>query len=58
MKIVGARWTPKVNKYVIACKCGKRFEHATNRWKVVCRGCGARGLVKVLRQRIRKGDVE
>jgi len=58
MKIVGANWTPKVNRYVIQCRCGKRFSHPANDWRVRCPKCGKRVPLKVLRGRIRKGDVE
>lgn len=58
MRIVDARWTPTVNKYVIACRCGKRFTHSANQWRVRCPKCKKRMPLKVLRGRIRKGDLE
>lgn len=58
MKIVGACWTAEVNMLKIACGCGIRFQHRADRWRVECPKCGACASLKVLRERIRKGDVK
>lgn len=43
MKIIDARWTPRVNMLLIECLCGNRFEHRSDRWIVRCRRCGREG---------------
>lgn len=39
MKIINARWTPKVNMLIIRCDCGHEFEHRADRWGVKCLNC-------------------
>lgn len=39
MKIIDARWTPRVNMLMIECNCGNRFEHRADRWIVKCMNC-------------------
>ena len=51
MHIVSAYWTPRVNMYVIKCKCGNYIEHATNKWHVRCEVCGACDSLSVIRER-------
>lgn len=58
MKIIGASWTVEVNMLKIACSCGIRFKHRADVWNVECPKCGTRAHLKVLRERIRKGDVK
>ncbi len=41
MKIVGARWTSRVNQLTIECTpCRQTFEHPANRWQARCPRCG------------------
>jgi len=40
MKIMGARWTPKVNMLLIHCSCNSTFEVRADRWNVRCPSCG------------------
>ena len=56
MKIVGARWTPRVNMLVIVCDCGREFEHRADRWRVRCT-CGCQGHLAELRDNIKPGDI-
>ena len=56
MKIVDARWTPRVNMLVIVCDCGHEFEHRADRWRVRC-PCGRQGHLAVLRDNIKPEDI-
>jgi len=49
MKLIHTSWTPEVNMHVIACDCGKRFEHRADRFKVRCQSCGNAADLGVLR---------
>ena len=43
-RIIGARWTPKVNMLKIRCgRCDAIFEHRADRWTVRCPSCGKQG---------------
>jgi len=50
MRIVDVRWTPAINMLVIACECGRRFEHRADRWMVRC-SCGRREQIEEMRDR-------
>jgi len=39
MRIINAKWTPKVNFLAIKCICGNVFWHRADRWKVKCPEC-------------------
>lgn len=39
MKIMNAKWDPKVNWLVIKCECGREFRHRADRIKVLCPRC-------------------
>jgi hypothetical protein len=49
MRIVDAHWTEAINMLVIACTCGSRFEHRSDRWSVRCPGCRRDAHLGVLR---------
>lgn len=51
MKIIGVRWTAKINMLAIRCGCGRDFEHRADRWRVRCR-CGAVEDLGRLRERV------
>jgi len=41
LRIIGARWTKRVNQLRIRCvPCKREFEHPANRWMVSCPWCG------------------
>jgi hypothetical protein len=40
MKIVDAKWTPKINYYKIECYCGLIFYQRVDRFKIICPKCG------------------
>ena len=42
MKLISARWTPRINLLQIACVCGEIIEHPSNRWSVYCPHCKRR----------------
>ena len=50
MRIVDARWTQAINMLVIACECGRRYEHRADRWVVRC-PCGRTARIEQLRDR-------
>lgn len=52
MKIVGARWTPGINMMVIACSCGRQFEHRADRWIVHCPQCKRQEHLGSLRENV------
>lgn len=39
MKLLGARWTARVNFLQVRCDCGKEFEHRADRWHIKCPVC-------------------
>ncbi len=39
MKIINAKWTPKVNMLLIKCDCGNKFWQRADRMKVYCSKC-------------------
>jgi len=39
MKVIGARWTEKVNILKLRCDCGVEFEHPANRKWAECPAC-------------------
>lgn len=39
MRIVSAKWTPKINYLIIKCHCGNLFKHRSDRWWAKCRNC-------------------
>lgn len=49
MKVIDIKWTPNVNKLIILCDCGKKFEHRLDRWWVRCKVCGRKQIVDTLR---------
>lgn len=59
MKIVSAQWTHRINMLTVECEaCGKRFQHPTNRWRVMCPSCSKTENLGDMRARIVKGDIE
>lgn len=53
MRIVDAEWSARtVNMLLIECeRCGRLFKHRSDRWHVICPGCGAMDRLSVLRAR-------
>jgi len=51
MKIIDAKWTPKVNLLKIKCSCGEEFWHRADRWTLQCPRCGQREGIVAVRQR-------
>ena len=51
MKIIDAKWTPKVNLLKIKCPCGVEFWHRADRWTLQCPECGHQEGIVALRQR-------
>jgi hypothetical protein len=49
VKIVTARWTPRVNELLIRCHCGREFWYRADRWNVHCPACRAASDMSVLR---------
>jgi hypothetical protein len=49
MRIVSAQWTPRVNYLFIECSCGASIPHRADRWRVVCKACGADGNLADIR---------
>jgi len=57
MRIVDAKWTPRVNMLIIKCTaCDRRFEHRADRWQVRCE-CGQERHLGALRERM-LADIE
>ncbi len=53
MRIVEAKWTPRVNVLTIECECGKLFDHRTDRWRAKCPKCGTVQDLGDIRERYR-----
>jgi len=51
MKIIDARWTPRINMLLIKCWCSYEFWHQSNRWRAKCGKCGSENNLGKIRDR-------
>ncbi len=51
MQIVDAYWTPRVNIYIIQCRCGARFHSPVDLWWHRCPHCQRKECVETIRRR-------
>ncbi len=56
MKIIDAEWTPRYNKLVIECSCGKVYKARADRWYSTCPRCKNRIKKDKLILDIRRGN--